>query len=43
MGEGLAQEVDEKIEQVVRVKARQISWTPVYREYVYDEAGLKDI
>jgi malate dehydrogenase (oxaloacetate-decarboxylating) len=39
----LAQEVDEKIEQAVRVKARQICWTPVYHEYMYDEAGLKAI
>jgi malate dehydrogenase (oxaloacetate-decarboxylating) len=34
---------DEEIEQVVREKAREISWTPVYHEYVYDEGGLKDI
>lgn len=39
----LAGEVDEKIEQVVKVKARQIIWTPVYHEYEYDEGGLKAI
>lgn len=39
----LAGKIDEEIEQVVRVKARQISWTPVYHDYLYDEDGLKDI
>lgn len=39
----LAREVDEEIERVVRAKARQIRWAPVYNEYVYDESGLKDI
>jgi len=38
----LTREVDERIEQAVRVKAREISWTPVYHDYVYDEAGLRE-
>jgi len=37
----LAQEADEKIEQAVRVKAREINWAPIYDDYEYVEAGLK--
>lgn len=39
----LVQEDDEKIEQVVRTKIRELIWIPVYHEYEYDEGGLKDL
>ena len=41
---GLTKELSEGgIEKVVREKAGEMVWVPVYYEYEYDEQGLKDV
>jgi len=39
---GLTKGSEGEIEKVVREKAGEMVWVPVYYEYEYDEQGLKD-
>lgn len=40
---GLAKQSDEVIERIVRDRAAEKLWVPVYYEYDFDENGLEDV